>query len=74
MHYCYITLVRAATSQVKRKNDVFKSIGRNDPNYTVRRQEIHIQEELEKVDMVKNVNAQYYKNFFMDFVGDGINP
>ncbi len=43
----------------KRKGDVFKSIGRQDPNFTVRRMEVHMMEELEKIQIVKKVSNVY---------------
>ena len=39
----------------KRKGDVFKSIGKQDPNFTVRRLEVQMKEELEKVQSIKKV-------------------
>ena len=41
----------------KRKGDVFKSIGKQDPNFTVRRMEVHMMEELEKIQAVKKVEG-----------------
>jgi hypothetical protein len=44
---------RASGGPQKRKTDVFKVIGRQDPNFTVRRQQANMQQEIEKIQGVK---------------------
>ena len=53
------TWPRQHRSPHKRKDDVFKVIGKQDPNFTVRRQIANMQQELEKIQTVKKVGLCY---------------
>ena len=50
----------------KRKGDVFKSIGKQDPNFTVRRMEVQMQEELEKIQSIKKVHVLYMYRYIIN--------
>ncbi|XP_011403198.2 PREDICTED: leucine-rich repeat and calponin homology domain-containing protein 1-like [Amphimedon queenslandica] len=56
----------------KRKKDVFKVIGKQDPNFTVRRQQANMQQEMEKIQSVKKDIEELLGTKLADDLGESI--